>query len=210
MNKKLIPILVILALVAGAVYYLKMSPTSMSGDQTTSQTTSEAREFAKAMESGKPTTCTMTKGTDSMEYLIKGKKMRANITASVNGKTTISHMINDTVYFYMWSHDQKTGTKMSAVIPSPSPLASAEKESVVPEFYSEADYEEMKNEGYVINCKSGSIDDSVFVPPTDVKFTDTAELMKQITMPEGGQVDYQKLQEQYGSMQDAYVDGNVE
>ena len=62
-------------------------------------------------------------------------------------------------------------------------------------------FNELKNEGYTINCKSSIIDDSVFTPPSDVKFFDPTEMMKQVTTGDNGQIDMKKLEElqkQYG------------
>lgn len=201
MNKKIVPILVILLLVAGGGYYLTTRNAGSGAPQTVGQAAGEAAEFAKAMESGKPTLCTMTKGADKMEYLIKGKKMRANITTVVEGKTTLSHMINDEQFFYMWVQGEKNGTKMSAVVPSPS-ASDLPGDVSVPKFESETDYEELKNEGYTIVCQTGGVEDTDFVPPADVSFIDPSAMLNAIPSPGAdGTIDMQKLQElqeQYG------------
>lgn len=196
MNKKLVPVLVIIALLAGGYYFLKIR-SQTPGSQSTSQMTSEAEQFASAIESGKPTLCTLTKGEDMMEYLIKGKKMRANIKTMVEGKSTLSHMINDETYLYLWAEGQKQGSKMSLAVPSPAASTAPVEEA--PDFSSADDYQNMKDEGYTINCKSGQVNDSDFVPPTDVTFIDPSAMMRDLT-GQDGQVDYQKLQEQYSGM----------
>lgn len=201
MNKKLVPAIIILLLLAGGGYYLKTKNTG--APQTVGQAVGEAAEFAKAIESGKPTLCTMTKGAEKMEYLIKGKKMRVNITSATDGKTIVSHMINDELYFYTWVEGEKNGTKMSAVIPSPEPGASlAPIDDSAPRLESEADYEEFKNEGYTINCQSGAVNDADFVPPATINFIDPSALMNAIPSPGAdGSIDMQKLQE----LQDQYA-----
>lgn len=215
MNKKIVPVVIILLLLA-AGYYLKMKPTTMSGGQSTNSGLSEAKQFADAINSGKPTTCTLTKGTDVMEYQVKGKLMAAKITMSVEGKTTTSNMINDGSYLYMWADGQNQGTK-TAIPTEEEAKAMAEKAKeyqqntpAAPKFEGEADYEAFKNQGYVINCKASSVSDSIFVPPSDVTFTDPAAMMQQFTQSQGGQIDYKKLQEQYSGMQQPGADGQGE
>lgn len=212
MNKKLVPVVVILLLLAGGVYYLKtkQSPSGVVDNQTAGQATNEAAEFARAMESGKPTVCTMAKGDDKMEYHIKDKKMLANITSTVNGKLNTSHMINDEKYLYVWDDTQKQGSKMA--IPTEEETKKAneslkqfESEQAAPKFDSESDYANFKNEGYVIDCKAGNVTDATFLPPSDVKFIDPSEMMKAIPSPDAdGKFDMsqlEELQKQYGDTQ---------
>jgi hypothetical protein len=206
MNKKIVPIVIVLLLLTGVGYYLKMKPSSMMGEQSASSAQSEAMQFAEAINSGRPTTCILTKDLDKMEYHIKGKMMSADITSEVNGEITLSHMINDGSYLYTWSDTQNQGVKMA--IPSEEETKAAidkakeyqQNMPATPRFEGEADYESFKNQGYTINCKASSVGDSVFTPPSDVTFTDPTQMMQQLTMPDGGQIDYKKLQEQYGSM----------
>lgn len=210
MNKKLIIGAVVLLLLAGGAYAMKSknstSP-STSKSQSNGQLTNEATEFAKAIESGKPTVCTMTKGSDTMEYSIKGKKIRIKTTNTIvdekgASKTTVAHMVNDEKYFYTWEDSSKQGSKMSLAIPSSTPTASITPIENAPKFDSQADYDNLKSEGYTINCKASIIDDSVFTPPSDVKFIDPTEFMKQIPSPAAnGQIDMKQLEElqkQYG------------
>lgn len=204
MNKKIIPIIAIIVILIVGGYFLKTKKqtNTVNVPQTVNQTMSEAAEFAKAIESGKPTTCIMTKGSEKMEYFLKGKKMFANITTMIENKTIVSHMINDEKFLYMWSDDQKQGSKISMIIPSPSTSSSSPSEPLTPKFESEKDYENIKNEGYNINCKSSNIDETAFVPPLDIKFIDPTEMMKAIPSPDAaGNIDmsrFEELQKQYG------------
>lgn len=207
MNKNVVIGIVALLLIAGGVYAMQNKKTSAPVMQTDKQAVNEAEEFAKAMESGKPTICTMTKDSDVMEYSIKGKKMRIKTTSTLPddkgiSKTTTAHMINDEKYFYTWDETTKQGTKMSMVVPSPSANNSVETSEIAPKFDSQEDYDELKNDGYTINCKTGIIDDLVFTPPTNINFIDPSEMMKAIPSPDAeGNFDMSKLQElqkQYG------------
>lgn len=199
MNNKLVPVIITLVLLAGGGYYLKTKNTGTP--QTVGQTVNEANEFASAIESGKPTLCTLTKDQDVMEYLIKGKKMRINTTTNIEGKTTVGHMINDEAYFYAWDDTQKQGSKISMLVPSPSPLASTVPQSDTPKF-DESDYQGFKDQGYTITCKATSVNDSVFTPPSDVKFIDPSQVMQAFPSPNAdGSFDakqLEELQKQYG------------
>lgn len=207
MNKKLVPVLVVIGLLAIGGYYFKTKkPDDM---MTSNQVISESNEFAKAMESGKPTSCTMTKDDSSIEYLIKGKMMKADLKSTIDGKIMVSHMINDTKYFYSWSDGATQGSKMT--IPTEEETKAMTEQAqqytqeypTTPKFDSDTDYETYKNEGYAIDCKPSSADDSAFVPPANITFIDPTAAMQAIPSPdENGKYDmskYQELQKQYGS-----------
>lgn len=201
MNKNIIIGVIALLLLAGGAYAMQNKKSSDPKPQTVSQSASEAEEFAKAIESGKPTQCTMTNATDKMEYFIKGKKMYVNMSNIIENKTVLSHIINDEKYFYMWTDGQKQGSKVN-LLASPLPNSSAIPEQSTPKFDSKDDYEKLKNDGYSINCKPSNIDNSAFIPPTDIKFIDPSELMKSFGTPDSeGKFDMsqlEELQKQYG------------
>lgn len=191
--KKFLPLILLIILLGGIGYYLKTkSPSVSPNTQTVSQTMSEAEEFAKAIESGRPTLCTMARNTDKMEYFLKGKKMYVNMTNIIENKTVISHMINDEKYLYLWTDGQKQGSKMN-LLTSPLPNASPTATPSSPKFESQSDYEGLKAEGYTINCQASNIDDTAFVPPQDVNFIDPSSLLQQFDLSK-----LQELQSQYG------------
>lgn len=201
MNKKILIGIAILLLVLG-VYFINSKKPSTSTPQTASQSMSEAAEFARAIQSGKPTTCTLTKDGNIMEYHIKGKIMAANITTSVEGKTVLSHMINDEKYLYMWQEGQKQGSKMA--IPTEEEVKSMsdqakESQKNAPKLEGESDYQSFKDQGYTIKCQPSSTTPS-FSPPSDVNFIDPSAMMKQ-GAGGAGSIDIKKLQEQYGGAQ---------
>jgi outer membrane lipoprotein-sorting protein len=173
--------------------------------QSPAKTMSEASEFAKAIESGKPTICSMTKGEDKMEYLIKGKKMRMNTATS----DSVGHMINDENFMYVW--DDKTGQGSKMAIPTEEEAKKMEQDAQKyadqlpksPKLENEADFKDLTDDGYTVTCQAGSVDDSVFIPPTNVKFIDPTEMMKALPSPDAaGNIDMSKLEElskQYGA-----------
>ena len=206
MNKNLFPIIGVVTLLAIGGYYLNARKSS--APMTDNKLTSEVGEFAKAMESGKPTICIMKKGEDSIEYMIKDKSMRMNSTTTIkdddSGKTTttIGHMINDTKYLYMWDDKTKQGSKMAIPTEAESKemaektKAYQQNSDLSPKLESQSDYDNLKNEGYSIECKSGVVDESVFAPPTDVKFIDPSEMMNALPVQdENGKFDMSQIEE---------------
>lgn len=204
MNKQIISLTIIFAssiILAGCTKQKEITT------QTESKAVSEAAEFANAMQSGKPTICTMTKDKDTMEYQIKNKMMHMVSKTSVTddkgiATTIVGHMINDNKFIYTWDDKTKQGAKMA--IPTEEEVKDMtekakelqDKSPATPKFESEEDYQGLKNEGYVINCKNSSFDDSVFVPPTDVKFIDPTAMMKAIPSPDAnGKFDMKELKE---------------
>jgi hypothetical protein len=191
-----------------------------SKPQTVSQAANEAQEFARAIESGKPTVCTMSKSGDTMEYFIKGKMMKIDTTSTTTDEkgvatTSVGHMISDTKFLYTWDDKTKSGAKMAIPTEEESKkLADDAKQfqadSKVPSLESEADFDSYKNEGYAVTCKAGSVDDSLFVPPADVKFIDPSDMMKAIPSPDAaGNIDMSKLKDfekQFGGL-DESADG---
>lgn len=199
--KKLIPILVVVALIAGAGYYFLNQPATNTPQSTLSQV-KEATEWATAIASGRPTLCTMTKGEEKMDYLIKGKKMKATMVTLVETKKMTSYMINDEKYLYMWEDGQNVGTKMTIPTDLPAeannsePTKEGEEQFKTPDFDSESGFDNLENEGYTVKCDGATASDSDFVPPQSVKFTDLSEMTKAIPSPNAnGEYDMKALEE---------------
>lgn len=190
--KKLLPLVVILGLVAGAGYYYQ-SRSPQPQEQSEQQMANEAQQFAQAIESGRPTTCKLTKGSDTLEYLLKGQFMRANITSSVEGTTTVSHMVNDGSYVYVWVDGQTQGSKMSLAVPSSTPQDSF---SSAPQLSGAEDYNAFKDQGYSIVCQASSLTDSDFTPPSNITFVDPSTIVNTMPVPDAdGQFDPKQLEE---------------
>lgn len=191
--KKALPVVIVLLLLSlGGYLYLK----NQQNDAPQSQVSQvkEATEWAAAIASGKPTLCTMTKGEEKMDYLIKGKKMKATIVTMVDSKKLTSYMLNDEKYLYLWEDGKEVGTKMT--IPTEEEtkkMAESTKEYAknipeTPNFDSESGFDSLKNDGYTIKCDGATSTDTDFVPPASIKFTDLSEITKAIPSPnaEGG------------------------
>lgn len=218
MNKKIIGLVVIIVIILGSIVYFtqnKSASTPPLTNQTDAQMASEADEFARAIESGQPTLCVLTKDSDSLQYQIKGKLMRVDSTSTSvdeetgNSITTTGHMINDGSYFYTWTDDETQGVKMA--IPSEKDLKemsdkAKEFENTSPSLASQEDYNSLASSGYTIDCKPGNFSDDIFTPPSSVKFIDSSSMMQEFSdATTGDSIDLEKikeLQEKYGSIEE--------
>ncbi len=199
--KKALPIVLVAILLAiGGYFYLNNNSTD--APQSAVEQVKEATQWASAIASGNPTLCTMTKGEEKTEYLIKGKKMKATMLTQVESTKMTSYMLNDEKYLYMWEDGKEVGTKMA--IPTEEEtkkMAESAKEYSkntpdTPDFNSEYGFDTLKEDGYTINCDKSSASDSDFVPPQSVKFTDLSEMTKAIPSPNAeGEYDMKALEE---------------
>lgn len=172
-------------LLAGCTKATTNNPTT----QTQKDAMSESQEFVKALESGKPTQCQISKDGESLTYFIKGKIMRMDSQNQMG----VSHMLSTGDYLYTWEDKTKAGTKMAIDKESPSPESTESKNE---SFDSEQDYNYYKAQGFTVKCEPGKFDDTVFTPPSDIKFMDPSLLMQAIPSPDAdGNIDISKFQE---------------
>lgn len=124
---------------------------------------------------------------------IKAGSVRAD-TTSTKLKNTSSLILKDKKV-YMWSGTK--GTMMTYdfdITPTVTPVAG----KVTPTTQNPQDAIGMI-EKYKESCKAATVDDALFVPPTNVTFTDMSKMMKSIPTVTGAMTQEQikKLQEQY-------------
>lgn len=124
---------------------------------------------------------------------IKAGSVRAD-TTSLKAKSTSSMILKDKK-FYMWSGTK--GTMMTydfAITPTVAPVTG----KVTPTTQNPQDTIGMI-EKYKESCKSATVDGALFVPPTNVTFTDMSKMMKAMPSVSGAMTQDQikKLQEQY-------------
>lgn len=171
------------------------------------QTISSPAQVAEAIQTGKPTHCTMTKGDEVWEYMVDGKMLRVNSKTFETGKsgeriTIIGRLINNTKYVYRWDADTKKGSKVAVPSEEESNRIAEQSKDIpkrspsAPVFESEADYANFKNGGYAIDCKVEKIDPSTFDVPTDIKFLDPKDMIPLLPPPDAnGQIDQAKVDE---------------
>lgn len=129
------------------------------------------------------------KGIQTTTY-IKAGSVRVMTTKSVESKTETNDVIMKDKTLYMWNPVTKKGFKYNIqtttvkVSPIPS-VSGAMKESVEPS--QKPDQSEgvlAMIEKFKDACKPTTVEDSVFVPPTDVSFQDVDAMMKGV-IPSG-------------------------
>lgn len=195
--KKYLPITVIVLVAIGAFLWYRSRPTN--SPQTVGEQINEMSEWASAVASGKPVTCTISREGEEMEYLVMDTKMKGRVSVSREGVSMVSYMVNDSAYLYYWQDGAKQGTKLA--IPKPGEASPTPTDSTVPETpkFDESGLTSLENSGYTINCKESTAVESDFVPPAGITFTDPTEMMKKL--PSAGAMDLEKAQEmakQYG------------
>ncbi len=135
---------------------------------------------------GKNLTCTYNNVDEETKFEIKGttyisgnKFAQEMETTDPKDKTkkVLTNMISDGEFVYTWSSDKKTsGMKIKMEKPETAPDGDVKTDV--------AGTDQSMNKEYDMNCNQWNIDESKFKVPTDVKFTDLSEIMKNIpTMP---------------------------
>lgn len=133
-------------------------------------------------------------GTTTAAYLKNGQ-VRVDNNA---GKENASSMIMRDKKVYFWQVAQKTGTVIAepSITVTPVPTSSTMKVTGTEEknegTNAIAELEKFKNA-----CKVVNVADSLFAVPTDVKFSDVSEMMKNARPSGMNQDDVQKMMQQY-------------
>ena len=170
-------IVVIVLIVAGAVFVLKKSqkPQEPTARQQASPAPAagESGTIKSLLAMGKDVSCEVSyyvgKTKTSGKVYVSGKKMRGDFDIALeDGKQMDSHMIQDETFIYSWSSVLPQGTKMKieAVSASPAPGAAAQNQS----------FDMNQNVSY--KCSDWSADDSKFISPAGVQFLDVSVMMK--------------------------------
>jgi hypothetical protein len=181
---------IILVLIGGALYLnLGKSTTTPQDAKMTEEKTQNAGEMIKGslkslFGTGKNVTCTVNNiendGTGTV--YVSGNKLRGDFTNSADGKTIESHFIQDEQFSYLWSSEMDQGIKMKAELGTEKSTTSDSKNAKAPstetvDLNKEVDYK----------CSNWIVDNSKFIPPSDVKFSDMSDLMMpKITPSEEG------------------------
>jgi hypothetical protein len=196
-NKNLLIIgAVILLIVLGAAGYFLMnksqapSQTESSTSVPQEQNTSAFSTIKDALSRSLSLQCDFTneEGIQTTAY-IKNGAVRSDMTSSTPGQS--GHMIMKDNTFYSWQDGKTDGIMMKF---SPEDLDSAQQQATQGVNPQES-LDTM--EKYKESCKTANVSDSVFTPPSEVKFQDMSEMMKM--MPTGGgtapSIDPSKIQE---------------
>lgn len=202
-------VIVLLLVAAGGVAYYKFAKSSKSSSMMEEERGGVFNTIQDALAKNLSLQCKFTSdgGLAATAY-IKSGSVRVD---TKEGLPDASSMIMKDKKIYFWQVAQKTGTVMTipSITVTPVPT-SASAESNTPTGSSQ------QNEGqntlamlekFKDACKVAVVADSLFVPPTDVKFTDMSQMMKQM-MPSGApsgaptgmsQEQVKQMMQQYGA-----------
>lgn len=155
---------------------------TMPETELTSDTMTTSQEFstvAAAIASGQGAECEMTSATEDsvLNYQIKGEKMRMMVTNTAD-ITSSGMMISDGNYLYSWSDESKQGMKFTVPTEDELKNLTEQQGQTLPDFSKPDTQEKYQDLGFTIRCTTKEVPDSVFIPPTDVTFTDASAMMQ--------------------------------
>lgn len=170
LEKKRLTIIIVLILIlaAAALIYFGLGnklpfggkEDSTSGDANggddTSQEQSIVSKLSDALKVGTAMKCTWSEGDTSTIFYIKGGKLRGS-AGTDNGE--MEYILRDNCYYY-WSTNEEQGYKMYWDPTDADALNWEESMQAAKEMY---------------NCKSATISDSMFNPPSGINFVDISQ-----------------------------------
>ena len=189
MNKFIVPlIIVILLMLGGFVFWKQMTPKPVTSETTTQITQSieptqgertELSTLRDLLAQGVTQQCTYaytdekTGKSEGIMLIANGKVRGVYTLTDPKGAVTKGNMINDGEYSYVWDDTTKTGMKveMTAELKKMGEDLSANNPQVA---------EMNKKTNY--RCKPWVVDTSIFIPPTDVQFSDLSKMMENLNV----------------------------
>ncbi|MDP2632421.1 MAG: hypothetical protein Q8P25_01730 [Candidatus Curtissbacteria bacterium] len=167
-------VVIVLIVVVALFAILKKSPQSpqtpvVSQEATTS--TQAKGSIKSLLTAGKSVSCTINNSSDVSvsegKIYVSGNKMYGEFKVlGADAKEIQSYMIQDGENGYFWTGT--TGTKIKIDPTAASPTAQSDQSVDL-------------NQDVDMDCSSWPVDNSKFVPPANVQFTDVSEVLKQTT-----------------------------
>lgn len=160
---------------------------NQAGEDSTTQEQSQSSSLRDLIALGKNQKCVVTTSTTNEEGVktdtvgtiyIAGKKMAQEVSVTSSDKKTPNvnmNMISDGEFMYSWTPGSKNqGMKIKITDPSDGGVQNTNGQQGSVDFDNKVD----------MKCSGWMVDNSKFTIPTDVKFTDLSEMMKNIpTVP---------------------------
>jgi hypothetical protein len=209
-------------LLAGCTTPLSPQSSPTPSGMTSQAETTEFAAIAAAQQSGQPFVCAVQAKDNSVrtEYIVSGQMMKATTIMRLKTsppptsgqKTTTSYFLRDASFMYIWSDDKETGVKFP--VQSMESMKGRLQESgqqvpELPDFSQEEKQKQLIDQGYIVNCRLGSVTEADFKSPSHISFTDMSALIDQAAkaqeiLKQGGtgasgmsQDDLNTLMEQY-------------
>lgn len=198
MKNKLALIIVFVLLAGVAAYFvLNKKNSSVTNNQPTQSATQSPNVFTSIKDALSKSLSLVCGFTDDQGRMTKSYIKNGAVRADVTGKTAQesgSVIVKDKKMYY-WTDDKKTAFTMDLTDQQLSGQAVPTGTSGQPQQQNVmAMLEKYKNA-----CKPGVVSDSLFVPPTDVKFSDMTQLLKAVpSVPQttpGLQMTQQQIQD---------------
>lgn len=205
MNKLIIGVVIVLLLGAGAYYLysrMNVSPMKKVTDSVMKEKESAGNMFTSikdAMGKSMSLSCDYTNdGGAHVKTYVKGGAVRVQ-TDDPKNRDGVQDVILKDSKMYMWSETTKAGFMYTIKAPesiSPQPSAIKEESETGAQSGDKQESVLAQIEKFKDSCKAGTVADSMFTVPTDVKFQDMDAMMKQL-VPSGvpsttGSADYQQ------------------
>jgi len=176
-KQSLTTIAILVILLVGGIAFAKSRQSSTP--QSTSQTTSSSKQKISDWLSNKQSTiCTVKNGDYETTIYTKGGKVRVDgVSRMQNDKK--SFFIQNDKYAYIWTEGQETGIKYP-IMDEMMEEEKGEETTQEPTNDYKFNLKEMEHEWESMNykCEPKSLDDSIFEPPTNIKFNDMSALME--------------------------------
>lgn len=198
-NTKTLLILVILLILGGVGYLYSQGQPATEIKQKYVGTEAKVTSLKELILQNKSMQCTYSyaSGEDSTEgtFYVDSKRVRADMTSTIqDGSENKTHMIQDGEKMYVWDDSSPENGYMMTIPDNFDEMTdeAMKTDETIPTA-PEAEQKEMFDTTYEgeYNCNAWKVDESYFVPPTDVNFTDFDSFMQ----------DYkpfmQELQERY-------------
>lgn len=164
--------IVVILLIAMVLPKLQKSDKAVNVGESESKSSNAFTSIKDALSKSVSIACTYTdpEGRETKTYIKNGA-----IRTDVSGESAGSVIMKDKT-MYSWDPAKKEGVKMvldeKMMNPEGEKVEGYNQDWQSPEEAAEA------LEQYKDNCKAEIVSDSLFVPPTDVKFMDLSEMMK--------------------------------
>jgi hypothetical protein len=172
-------IILIIILGAGGFLLMKSSKAPAMPKQTVSPTPTQAAKgnsvngtILSLLSGGKTVSCTITypdnKGTGTV--FVSDKKFAGDFTMKdSSGKDIVGHVISDGAFIYIWSSAIPTGGIKMSLEAAKSAETNAQNNNQAVNI----------NQNVDMNCAQWSVDNSKFIVPATVKFTDMSKFFPQ-------------------------------
>lgn len=148
---------------------VESNQTQNTSEQTEMEPSSTPASLKELMSRSNSMRCEFSASEDSdnssgVVYAANGKA-RVDFTSTANGQTSSGHMIMDNDFAYTWIDGQAKGFKVST----------ATTTSTGPSDQTEKQFDPEKKLDY--RCENWSTDNSIFMIPANVEFTDLSAMM---------------------------------